>query len=167
MGTRPGPLLADDRGAARLPTGLVGSVSHKRDMAIGMAARPTQGSLGVDLEDYGPPRMNIASKILTPEELAEIQDLPDGRKWIAVLLRFSIKESIYKAIDPFVRRYVGFQEAIVTPDLQGAATVQLRLTPPARPDGSPAPAEGPFIVDARYEWLYGRILTSVRIRRAG
>jgi len=27
-----------------------------------------------------------------------------------ILLRFSLKESIYKAIHPFVRRYVSFQE---------------------------------------------------------
>ncbi len=27
-----------------------------------------------------------------------------------ILLRFSLKESIYKAIHPFVRRYVAFQE---------------------------------------------------------
>ena len=38
-----------------------------------------------------------------------------------------------------------------------AAVVELAL----------AQGEGPFDVDARYEWLRGRILTSVRIRPRG
>ncbi len=72
------------------------------------------------------------------------------------MLRFSIKESIYKALDPYVHRYVGFHEAEVHPDLQGTARVELRLKN----------GEGPLQVDARYHWIRGRILTSVRIRPA-
>ena len=34
LGVRPGPLLPDDRGAPVLPRGIVGSVSHKRTIAI-------------------------------------------------------------------------------------------------------------------------------------
>jgi enterobactin synthetase component D len=156
LGPAPAALLADDRGAPVLPAGLVGSISHKRGLAVAMAARVGQGTLGIDLEDYGPPRPSIAPRILTPEELAYVDALPDGRRWFAIVLRFSIKESIYKALDPYVRRYVGFHEARVEPDLHGAARVSLDL----------AHGEGPFDVDARYEWLRGRILTSVRIRRA-
>ncbi|MEZ4241894.1 MAG: 4'-phosphopantetheinyl transferase superfamily protein, partial [Myxococcota bacterium] len=89
-------------------------------------------------------------------ELEAIADLDDGRRWIALLVRFSIKESIYKALDPYVSRYVGFHEAQVDPDLQGAARVELFLTQ----------GEGPFTVEARYEWLHGRLVTSARIRPA-
>jgi enterobactin synthetase component D len=156
LAVRPGPLLPDDRGAPRLPNGIVGSISHKSTLALAMAARASQGSLGVDLEDYGPPRPGIARRILTEAELAAVEVLPEDRRWIAVLLRFSIKEAIYKALDPFVRRYIGFLEARVTPDLHGHAEVVLDL----------AGHEGPFDVEARYEWLRGRILTSVRVRQA-
>lgn len=156
LGVRPGPLLSDARGAPVLPAGLVGSVSHKRDLAVGMVAGPEEGTLGVDVEDYLPARPAIASHVLTPAEQAAIEHLPELRRWIAMLLRFSIKESIYKALDPYVRRYVGFQEAEVTPGLDGEAAVVLRL----------AQGEGPFEVDARYHWLHGRLLTSVRIRPA-
>ena len=155
LSVRPAPLLPDDRGAPRVPPGLVGSVSHKSTLALAMAARATGGTLGVDVEDYGPPRLGIAKRILLPEELDAIEGLDSERRWFAVLLRFSIKESIYKALDPYVRRYVGFHEALVTPDLQGAARVELRLEQ----------GEGPFEVDARYEWLHGRVITSARIRR--
>lgn len=155
LGVRPPPLLSDDRGAPRLPPGVAGSISHKGGLALAMAARATQGTLGVDLEDYGPPRPQIAPRVLTPDELAAVDALPPDRRWFGILLRFSVKESIYKALDPYVRRYVGFHEARVTPDLHGRAAIELLL----------ANGEGPFEVDGRYEWLRGRVMTSVRIRR--
>ena len=153
LGVDPPGILSNDRGAPVVPAGIAASISHKGTLAIGMAARDVDGTLGADLENYGPPRPRIAERILRPEELAAIEDLSPERRWIAVLLRFSIKESIYKALDPYVRRYVGFHEANVTPDLRGSAEVTLHL----------ANSEGPYEVDARYEWMHGRILTSARI----
>lgn len=157
LGLRIQPVLPDDRGAPQLPEGFVGSVSHKRTIAVGMVARDTQGTLGVDIEDYGPERLSIASRVLRPAELAEIETSTGSRQWMGLLIRFSIKESIYKAIDPWVRRYVGFHEAEVTIDLDGTAQVALFLER----------GEGPFLVDARYAWLHRRLLTSVRIRPVG
>ena len=155
VGVRPPPLLSTERGAPLLPKSLVGSISHKRDLAIAMVARSGRGTLGVDLEDYAPERLRIMSHILTEAECAELAPLPPDRRWIELLLRFSIKESIYKALDPYVGRYVGFHEAEVRPDLHGDAKVTLHLKN----------AEGPFEVSARYEWLWSRVLTSVRIVR--
>lgn len=154
LGAKAGPLLSDDRGAPKLPRGLVGSVSHKRDLAIAMAARDNGWTLGVDLEDYAPQRLSIAPRVLRPAELGSIERLADDERWIALVQRFSLKESIYKALDPYVKRYVGFHEAEVTPDLQGSAEVSLHLEK----------GEGPFEVSCRYEWLWGRLVTSVRIR---
>jgi hypothetical protein len=57
---------------------------------------------------------------------------------------------------PAIARHPHVHEAFVEPDLQGGARVALHL----------ANGEGPFVVDARYEWLRGRLLTSVRLRRA-
>jgi len=156
VGVRPAALLSDERGAPLLPNGLAGSVSHKRTIAVGMVARDIEGTLGVDIEDYGPARPSIEEHILVPEEREALAAEPEDRKWIGLLLRFSIKESIYKALDPYVHRYVGFHEAVVSPDLHGQAAVRLQL----------AKGEGPFLVDARYRWLHGRLLTSVRIQRS-
>lgn len=156
LGEQPPAILSSSRGAPVVGERLVGSVSHKRDLAIGMAARPTSGTLGVDIEDYGPPRLSVAESVLCPDELEQIASLPDDRRWIALLLRFSIKECIYKAIDPWVARYVGFHEAKVEPDLQGGARVTLDLKH----------GEGPFLIDAHYCWLHGRLVTSVRARLA-
>jgi enterobactin synthetase component D len=153
LGTRASVLGRNDRGAPTLPEGYVGSVSHKGTLAIGMVARAAGGTLGVDLEEYLPERPAVASKVLTESEQAAVAALDPNVRWMGILLRFSIKESIYKALDPYVHRYVGFQEAEVHPDLQGTAEVELRLKN----------GEGPLQVDARYQWIRGRLLTSARI----
>ena len=44
-----------------------------------------------------------------------------------VLLRFSMKESLYKALHPLLCQYVGFQEAEVTPLPDGTATVKWNI----------------------------------------
>lgn len=44
-----------------------------------------------------------------------------------VLLRFSMKESLYKAMHPLICQYVGFQEAEVTPRADGTATVDWHI----------------------------------------
>lgn len=149
-------VLPDPRGTPVLGRGWVGSVSHKRTLAVAMVARDVEGTLGVDLEDLLPERRNVTDKVLRPEEVAEVEALPDQLIWNATVLRFSMKESIYKALDPYVRRYVGFHEATVRPSLEGTAQITLHL----------AQGEGPFVVDGRFQWLEGRVLTSVRIRRA-
>jgi 4'-phosphopantetheinyl transferase EntD len=99
------PILSNDRGAPVLPAGWVGSVSHKGARAAALVAPAGAGHIGIDLEVAAPPRQDIGRRILTPREAAALPDR--GR---AVTLRFAIKEAIYKAIDPYERRYVGFTE---------------------------------------------------------
>lgn len=155
LGIKAPPILSTPRGAPIVPGGIVGSVSHKRELAIGMAARDNGWTLGVDIEEFTPARPSIAKRILRPAELSAIESLEPAERWISIVQRFSIKESIYKALDPYVQRYVGFDEAEVHPDLQGSAEVSLHL---AKDDGA-------FDVSTRYEWVWDRLLTSVRIRR--
>jgi len=109
-------ILADDRGAPQLPAGWVGSISHKRTRAAALVAPATGGFVGVDLEAAAPPRMAIERRILTPRERAT------GRE---VTLYFAIKEAIYKAVDPIVRRYVGFTEVELEVAGDGACSVRV------------------------------------------
>jgi len=154
LGHQPPAMLETLRGAPLLPASLIGSVSHKRELAVALVAPSLGDTIGVDLEEYGPPRMSILERVLTPAELEQVRALPDDRAWLSTILRFSVKEAVYKALDPWVQRYVDFQEAAVYPDLEGRAEVSLDLSQ----------REGPFQIEARYHWLAGRILTSVRIR---
>ena len=98
-------ILSDDRGAPILPAGWVGSISHKGPLAVALVAPAGAGTIGVDLERAEAPRQDIARRVLTPREEAMLPD-----RGPAVTLRFAIKEAVYKAIDPYVRRYVGFTE---------------------------------------------------------
>lgn len=156
MDRRSPPLLVDAWGAPELPRGISGSISHKRTLAVALTARSKHGRLGLDLEDLAPERMAIAERVLLPEELSAVMSLPEYRRWTALVLRFSMKEAVYKALHPYVHRYVGFDEALIRPDIDCTASVELRLKQ----------GEGPFRVEGRYLWLPGRILTMVRIRPA-
>jgi 4'-phosphopantetheinyl transferase EntD len=131
----------DDRGAPVLPAGWVGSVSHKGGVAAALIAPASGGHIGIDLELAAPPRGDIASRVLTPRELAGLGDR--GR---AVTLRFSIKEAIYKALDPHVRRYVGFTE------------VELDLTHDAISVTTPLP----FAIEATWREHAGHWLCTAR-----
>ena len=138
LGVDPPTIGCSERGAPLLPAGYVGSISHKRPLAIGVA-RPADGwTLGVDLEVRKPTASDISSRILTDAELSQLGALgaddlaPSGLpRALEVILRFSIKEAIYKAIDPFVQRYVGFREVEVYPRADGQVTVHPYLDPPA------------------------------------
>ena len=116
-----GAILSDDRGAPVVPRGFVASVTHKGALAAAIVAPDTGARLGLDLELAMPSRFDIARRILTPRERAQIRDPRD------VTLAFSIKEAIYKAVDPFVRRYVGFQEVDLDVHADGTVVVTSAL----------------------------------------
>jgi 4'-phosphopantetheinyl transferase EntD len=152
----PVAVLCDDRGAPVLPPGIVASVSHKEHLAVALVAREAGARIGVDLEPDEPGRQDIASRVLADDELAELVALEGVERAREVLLRFSAKEAIYKALDPFVRRYVGFKEVRVVPRADGSAFVATSLR-----DG-----EGPFEIEVGWSRLYGVVLTTARVSRA-
>jgi len=155
LGMRRVPILPDEHGAPTLPAGLVGSVSHKRDLAVGIVARGRPG-LGIDLEEVDRDRPGVAARVLRPEELAEVDGLPVERRWTETAVRFSLKEAVYKALHPFLLRYVGFGEVAIRTTPEGNDVVMPHLQP----------GDGPFHFDARHTWVDGRVLSTVRIRRA-
>lgn len=136
-------ILSDDRGAPCLPAGWIGSVSHKGVRAAAIVA-PADGTwVGLDLELAAPPRQDIARRILTPREQAALPD-----RGPAVTLRFAIKEAIYKAIDPTLRRYVGFTEVELDVG-EGTATVTSAL---------------PLAIEAAWQEHGGHWLATARAR---
>ena len=149
-------IMADERGAPVLPPGWVGSISHKGQHAAAIVARDVGARVGVDLEVAGPPRLDIGGRVLTARErtgLVGLGPLAYGR---AVTLRFAIKEAIYKAVDPFVRRYVGFTEVELDVAPDGACAVVIldrtRL---------------PLSVDAKWREVDGHWFATARATRRG
>lgn len=168
IGLDRGAVLVTSRGAPELPDGVAASISHKRTLAVALAAPKTDGlSLGVDIEpvpalpvslaepgwDNHP---DISSRVMTPEELAALATCPEHQRRHQVILHFSIKESLYKALNPVVGRYVSFQEATVLPHSDGSVAVTLSLSQ----------GEGPFQVEARWSEIEGHLLTTVALRPA-
>jgi 4'-phosphopantetheinyl transferase EntD len=154
----PAPILASPRGAPLLPPGAIGSVSHKRAIAVALAAREPspRATIGIDVEELRPLRVDVAGRVLTPEERAALP--ADGvARDAAVLLAFSAKEAIYKALDPWVQRFVAFHEASVGRASDGAVTGRLAL------DGG----EGPFGVELHEACPAGEaglVLVAARVR---
>ena len=127
------PILRDGRGAPTVAAGTTGSISHKDDVAVAIAARRAQSEhVGIDLELDVPLRVDIARRVLREEEQAQITAWDAEARDRRVRETFAVKEAIYKAIDPVVRRYVAFQEVALSLDGVGAGRVTLHLQPPSQ-----------------------------------
>jgi 4'-phosphopantetheinyl transferase EntD len=147
-------IAATERGAPVLPEGFVGSISHKTTVAVALAARAEGGAtVGVDVELERPRagKIDISDRVLTPRERAALASLTGAPRERAVLAAFAAKEAVYKALDPWVRRYVAFHEV----DLVGAREATLNLKA----------GEGPFDVEVCEEPEPGLILSLARVRR--
>jgi enterobactin synthetase component D len=153
LGLRRAAVLSNAHGAPLLPAGVAGSVTHKNDLAIAMLARGNPG-LGIDLEETDRDRPGVAARVLRAEELEAVAALPEERRWRDTAVRFSMKEAIYKALHPFLRRYIGFGEVAVWPSPDGIDRIEPFLGEEA----------GQFAFDARHYWVENRVFSTVRVR---
>jgi 4'-phosphopantetheinyl transferase EntD len=154
-----GPIHATPRGAPALPRGLTGSISHKDDVVVALAAphdADDRGAVGIDVEWDRTPKVDVRPHVLRADEGVDLT-APWAETARETILRFSAKEAVYKALDRFVGRYVGFHEVALIPRADGTAEVALHL----RRDLPKA--EGPFAVDVHWRRLDGLVLTSARV----
>jgi len=155
LGLAAGPILSTPRGAPLLPPGVLGSIAHKRTLAIAIAARASPDvTLGIDVELARAPRVDIAARVLTPAERRRVDALAPEPRARAVLTAFAAKEAVYKALDPWLGRAVSFQEVELATPLVGAT-----FTPRA---GEPS-----FDVEVHEEPLAGHVLVLARAQRRG
>ena len=148
-----GPILSNSFGAPCPGNkNLVVSIAHKKDIAVAIVAQSKYGSIGIDVEHFAPSRPQIASKILRDEEATRLTSIPEHRQWLAILLHFSIKEALYKALHPKQKRYISFYEASVEPFQNTYAEITLHL------DKEPLPKTA----QAQYIWLENHLISTVR-----
>ena len=152
-----GPVLSTPRGAPALPAGVAGSISHKPTLAIALATRLGIGeatTLGIDLEIDRVPRVDVSRYVLTVVERARVDLLTPAARSRAVLTVFAAKEATYKALDPWLRRFVSFAEVEIVglPDGPLAATFAARA------------GEGRFSVELHEVPLDGFIIVAARVR---
>jgi 4'-phosphopantetheinyl transferase EntD len=161
LGLPAGPALIGARGGPQVPAGARASLSHKTTLAIALAAPadPVDGwGLGVDLEEDRPHRVDIARRVLTPDERAEVATLPAPERAREVLVRFAFKEAFYKAADALLQRFVGFHEVALQPrDSQGNT----------RFSGSLIASERLLAEGVLTPLPPGHIVVTVRVRRLG
>lgn len=127
-------LPAPERGAKGeplWPSGWMGSITHTVLQGQGRAAAVLAPShkvaaLGVDLEPFmsAETAARVGQTILHPEEVAW------GSEPELLTLIFSFKESLYKALNPLLKRFIGFQEVCLTqisePHIDFEARAELR-----------------------------------------
>lgn len=118
------PIFKDSYGAPLLPLGVIGSISHKDDIAVGVAAIDAVGRIGVDIERTSNKSSQLLSnRLLTQREQDSLGRIPGIPADEEVLLIFSFKESVFKAIHPYLKRSVGFREVEIEPKEDGTASI--------------------------------------------
>lgn len=118
LGIASGPILPGPKGAPTWPVGVVGSMTHCAGYSASAVARATDVvSVGIDAEPEAPLPRGLLNVIARPEEQAHLQELAGQRPdvcWDRLL--FSMKESVYKAWFPLTRRWLDFEDAVVSLD---------------------------------------------------
>ncbi|WUI03417.1 4'-phosphopantetheinyl transferase superfamily protein [Spirillospora sp. NBC_00431] len=127
LGVAPAPILRGERGAPSWPDGVVGSMTHCDGYRAAAVARAREmASLGIDAEPHAPLPGGVLDAIAREEESPHLDGLrraSPGVHWDRLL--FCAKEAVYKAWFPVTRRWLGFEDAVLTLDPGG--TFQARL----------------------------------------
>ncbi len=115
LGVSPRPVLKAEGREPVWQDGVVGSITHKGDTAVAVAAREEVAcGVGVDLESLHPAvRFRIHTKVCTGPEaewVAEEQEKKDLR----LKMIFSAKEAGFKAFFPIEKIYLGYKDAELT-----------------------------------------------------
>jgi 4'-phosphopantetheinyl transferase EntD len=153
---------AGERGEPVWPPGVVASIAHCRGYRGCAAARAEDlTTIGIDAEPHAALPEGLIGDLARPEErgrLAELAAAEPSIHWDRLL--FSAKESVYKAWYPLARRWLGFEDAVLTIDPRRRAFSARLLV------------EGPVVAGAELSgfdgrWLVaeGLLLTAIAVSR--
>jgi 4'-phosphopantetheinyl transferase EntD len=158
LGLPPVPVLPGERGAPTWPPGVVGSMTHCDGYrAAAVALEEKVRTVGVDAEPNGPLPDRVLEAIALPPEIEWLKGVAgdsSGVCWDRLL--FSAKESIYKAWFPLTRRWLNFEEAVVTPDpAEGTFAARLLVSGPV--------VDGRTLTGFAGRWMVDRGLVATAI----
>jgi 4'-phosphopantetheinyl transferase EntD len=159
LGLPPVPILKGEKGEPCWPDGVVGSLTHCegfRGAAVGR--RDAVRSVGIDAEPHDVLPNGVLDAISLPAERVELKAMPAGLHWDRIL--FCAKEATYKAWFPVTHRWLGFEDAHITFDVDDTGTsgaFQSRvLIDPAAESGPPLQ-----ILSGRWSVRAGLALTAI------
>jgi 4'-phosphopantetheinyl transferase EntD len=113
IGFPPVPILKGEKGEPCWPDGVVGSLTHCAGFRGAVVAREgVVRSVGVDAEPHDVLPDGVLDAISLPAERRELAALPTGVHWDRIL--FCAKEATYKAWFPLTKRWLGFEDAHIT-----------------------------------------------------
>jgi 4'-phosphopantetheinyl transferase EntD len=164
LGFAPVAIPSGRRGEPSWPIGVVGSITHcegYRACAVGRASDIV--AIGIDAELNEALPDSVLTDIAASEELLCIRRLARREPCVAWdRLLFSAKESVYKVWYPLARRWLGFDDAIVTVDPVGRLfTARLLVPGPAVPGGLLS------LLVGRWAVRDGLVLTAIALPRRG
>jgi 4'-phosphopantetheinyl transferase EntD len=140
LGVGPVPILKGDRGEPCWPEGVVGSLTHCegfRGAVVGWSSDVR--SVGIDAEPHDVLPKGVLDAISLPEERAQLGALPGDLHWDRIL--FCAKEATYKPWFPLTHRWLGFEDARISFEVDGSGTagtfVSRVLIDPAAEHGPP------------------------------
>ncbi|MFC4588509.1 4'-phosphopantetheinyl transferase family protein [Sphaerisporangium corydalis] len=164
LGMRPSPVLPGLRGEPQWPPGVVGSITHcagYRGAVVGVSSKVT--TIGIDAEPNEPLVHGVLDAVSLPEERESLRRLAARHPrvhWDRML--FSAKESVYKAWFPLTKRWLDFEDVMISVDpANGSFSAWLRVTGPRVRGQRISAFGGRWMVDA------GLILTAVIVPAPG
>lgn len=159
LGLPPVPILKGDKGEPCWPDGVVGSLTHCEGFrGAAVARRGDVRSIGIDAEPHDVLPKGVLEAISLPDERSELAVLPAGLHWDRIL--FCAKEATYKAWFPLTHRWLGFEDAHITFDVDGSGQtgrfLSKVLVDPAAESGPPLTA-----LEGRWSVRGGLALTAI------
>ncbi len=159
LGVPPAPILKGDKGEPQWPDGVVGSLTHTRGYRGAVVGRSAVvRSVGIDAEPHDVLPDGVLNAISLPAERHEIGALPTGLHWDRIL--FCAKEATYKAWFPLTSRWLGFEDAHITFEVDatgvtGSFVSRILIDPAAR--------SGPPLAELAGRWSVadGLALTAI------
>ena len=149
LGLAARPIPPGGRGEPIWPRGVVGSITHCAGYrgAVGARSAPVAG-IGIDAEPNAPLPDGVLAAISLPQERAWVERLSATHAavcWDRLL--FCAKESVYKAWYPLARRWLDFEDASVSVEVErGRFTAKLRTAGPALKGGELTEFSGRWMV---------------------
>lgn len=155
------PILKGDKGEPCWPDGVVGSLTHCEGYRGAVVAhRARVRALGIDAEPHDVLPKGVLDAVSLPAERAELAVLPAGLHWDRIL--FCAKEATYKVWFPLTHRWLGFEDAHITFEVDASGSAG---TFTSRILVDPAAESGPPLSMLRGRWSVadGLALTAITL----
>jgi 4'-phosphopantetheinyl transferase EntD len=125
------PLLVGADREPLWPAGITGSITHTSGFcAAVLASKGHIESLGIDAEIRTAVRRELWRQVITSDERAWLESLPEGQAGEMASVLFGAKEAFFKCQYPLTRQWLGFGDVSVSIDgatfsIQPRKTAQL------------------------------------------